>query len=172
VLELGCGGGRDTASLLAHGLSVIALDRSPEALAQARRAAPQAQFHCQDLQAPFPATPGASGVVLASLSLHYFSWPDTVALLQRIHAQLGSGGLLLCRLNSTQDVHYGATGHAEIAPHYYRVDGAAKRFFDAADVQALFGAGWTTLHAEEGVIQRYAQPKWAWELVLRRAAAP
>lgn len=170
ILELGCGSGRDTATLLAHGLDVVALDLSEEAVAEARLRAPSARIHRQDLQAPFPPEAEGCSVVLASLSLHYFSWPDTLALARRIHQWLPPGGLLVCRLNSTRDVHYGAVGHPEIAPRYYLVDGFPKRFFDADDVTLMFAEGWSTLSCKEGVIGRYEHPKWAWEVVLQRLA--
>ncbi|WP_395703584.1 class I SAM-dependent methyltransferase [Aquabacterium sp.] len=172
LLELGCGSGLDTATLLQAGHAVTALDLDAAAVAQARDRAPAARLLCQDLRAPWPAPPGdapAYGAVIASLSLHYFPWPETEALAQRVHDSLAPGGLLLCRLNSTRDTHYGATGHPEIAPHYYRVDGAPKRFFDEADVQRLFGhAGWHWLALDEVTIDRYEHPKLAWQLVAQK----
>ncbi len=166
VLELGCGEGRDTQVLLAAGYPVVALDLSAEAIEQARRRAPGAEFHCQDLRQPFPVTAGGTRVIVASLSLHYFAWDETLTLARRIHATLPVGGLLLCRLNSTQDHHHGASGHPALEPHYHAVHGQPKRFFDQADVQALFSKGWRTLALEEKVIHRYPQPKVVWEAVL------
>jgi SAM-dependent methyltransferase len=178
VLELGCGAGADTVTLRAAGLAVRALDRDAEAVAQAQRRAPGAEVHCQDLEQPWPgeltgavgAAPGpAYGVVLASLSLHYFPWDRTVALVQRVHATLRPGGLFLCRLNSTEDHHFGASGHAEIEPHYYRVQGAPKRFFDEADVDRLFAHGWQVLAKAHRSTPKYGLPKALWELALSRA---
>ena len=170
VLELGCGGGKDTATLLEAGFAVVAIDQSSRAIERARRRAPQAQFHAQDLRSPFPAPPGGAGVILASLSLHYFPWHETLALVERIHATLRPAGALLCRLNSTHDHHYGASGHPRIEDNYFLVKGAPKRFFDRATVEVLFAGGWRILSAEECVIDRYALPKVVWELVLERDA--
>jgi hypothetical protein len=81
------------------------------------------------------------------------------------------GGILLCRLNSTGDVHHGALGHREIEPHYYEVAGrysSRKRFFDRAAIDALFGPQWERLSVEERTIHRYRAPKVAWEMVLRK----
>jgi SAM-dependent methyltransferase len=164
ILELGCGSGRDTEVLAGVG-HVVALDLSPEKVAAARLRATSAEFHCRDVRDPFPASGARARVVVASLSLHYFSWPETVALLERIHGLLTPAGLLLCRLNSTKDLHFGAAGHPEIEPHYYLVDGRPKRFFDRADVDALFAQGWHALRVQEQTIQRYVQPKVVWEVV-------
>lgn len=168
VLELGCGPGADTASLLAAGLSVRALDLDAEAVAEARRHAPGADIHGQDLEQPWPGeAPGAYGAVLASLSLHYFPWDRTEALVQRVRSVLRPGGLFLCRLNSTEDHHFGARGHAEIEWHYYRVNGAAKRFFDEADVDRLFARGWHMVGKAHRLTPKYGLPKALWELALR-----
>lgn len=166
VLELGCGGGHDTATLLTAGLPVVALDLSAKAVAEARQRAPGARFHVQDLRDPWPADATNLGAVLASLSLHYFPWHVTEHLVGRIHRTLRPGGLLLCRLNSTDDHHYGASGHPVLEPHLYLVDGHPKRFFDRADVERLFTSGWRTLSVRSPTIHRYAQPKQIWEIAL------
>jgi SAM-dependent methyltransferase len=170
ILELGCGSGRDTGVLAAAGHHVVAIDRDPMAIAQAKSRLPDCEFHCQDLRAPFPVPQGGVGVVIASLSLHYFDWPETIALAARIRAALRSGGVLLCRVNSVNDHHHGASGHPALAENFYLVDGAPKRFFDRAAVETLFAGGWRMLALEEKVIDRYARPKAVWEAVAERTA--
>lgn len=168
VLELGCGGGRDTATLVAAGHRVVAVELSAEAVARARERVPSAEIHCQDIRAPFPLAPGTVGVVVASLSLHYFEWLETCALVERVREVLHPDGVLLCRLNSTNDHHFGASGHPEIEKDFYKVDGAPKRFFDREAVDRLFQRGWRAVSIEERVIDRYDHPKAVWEVVLER----
>jgi SAM-dependent methyltransferase len=168
IVELGCGGGRDSATLAAAGHGVVGIDLSDRAVARARARVPAGQFHVQDVRAPFPGNDGLS-VILASLSLHYFEWAETLALVARIHRHLRPGGILICRLNSTADVHFGATGHPRIADNYHLVDGAPKRFFDRAAVDALFGEGWRMLSRGEHIVDRYEQPKALWEVIAERA---
>jgi len=170
VLELGCGTGRDTRILVGAGCRVVAVDASRTSLAVARLAAPGASFHRQDVRAPFPGSPSEYGAVVASLVLHYFPWHETVDLVERVRAALVPGGLLLCRVNSTNDVHFGAEGHPLIEENYHSVEGQPKRFFSRASVMALFERGWTVQHVEEKVVHRYAQPKWLWEVVAESAA--
>lgn len=177
VLELGCGTGRDTEVLVAAGLPVVALELLPDQLAQARERVPAgAVFHQQDVRAPFPVGEhgaGEVGAVLASLSLHYFSWPETLALAARIRRALAPGGLLLCRLNSVRDVHHGAGGdHPRIDPadpRFVRFEGWDKRFFERADVERMFASGWEWIGLEERTVMRYELPKVLWEAALRRA---
>lgn len=168
VLEIGCGSGDDTATLVAAGLTVVAFDLSPEAVATARTRVPQATITCQDVRDPVPLATASAGAVVASLSLHYFPWDQTLALAQRIHAVLRPGGLLLCRLNSTEDTHFGASGHPRIDHHFHLVNGAPKRFFDAADVDRLFAHGWQRLSARHAVTGKYGLPKSLWEVALVR----
>jgi SAM-dependent methyltransferase len=171
ILELGCGAGRDAIVLARAGHRVVGLDASSAAIDEAKARVPSGEFHCQDLRAPFPDACTATGVVLASLSLHYFSWTETVLLVQRIRDVLRPSGVLLCRLNSTEDVNHGASGHPEIEHHHYLVRGQAKRFFDRADVEQLFAVGWNVLHVEHRIVPRYRLPKALWEVVLEKVDA-
>ena len=170
ILELGCGAGRDTEVLTGAGHPVVALDLSPSQVDAARSRAPSAQLYCQDVRDPFPTCAAQALVVVASLSLHYFCWCETVALVERIRELLLPAGLLLCRLNSTNDVHHGAVGHPEIEKDYYLVDGQPKRFFDRVAVEELFADGWHTLSLREQTVQRYARPKVLWEIVAESVA--
>lgn len=169
ILEIGCGAGADTASLVAAGLDVVAFDLSAAAVEAARGRVPSATILVRDVRDDFPSALQGTGVVIASLSLHYFAWHETVALFDKVRQLLRPGGLFVCRLNSTEDIHFGATGHAEIEPHYYLVDGAPKRFFDRASIEALLAAGWQ-LHALAHLrTDKYLQPKALWELVCTRS---
>ena len=169
VLELGCGRGDDTATLAGAGLRVLAFDLSATAVARTRARVPAAIVECRDIRDPFPEQAIDLGVVIASLSLHYFSWAETLDLAQRIRAVLRPGGLLLCRLNSTEDRNFGAQGHPEIETNYYRVDGMPKRFFDESSVRSVFAEGWRCLSLQHFTTRKYVQPKSLWEVVLERA---
>lgn len=172
VLEIGCGYGDDTATLAAAGLPVIGFDLSRAAVAVARTRVPSARLERRDIRDPLPGTGGNYGVVLASLSLHYFPWQETVRIVARIRDALCPGGILFCRLNSTEDKHFGALGGIELEPGLYEVDGHPKRFFDRQDVQALFADGWSILSIDHAVTGKYFKPKAAWELVVERIQDP
>lgn len=168
VLEIGCGHGDDTAVLAGAGLKVTAFDLSRTAVAVARARVPSAGIECRDIRDPFPLGEAAAGLVVASLSLHYFGWEETVAIVQRIRQVLRPGGLLLCRLNATDDQHFGASGHPQIEPNYFLVDGQPKRFFDEADISRLFASGWLCRSQQHLVTRKYLQSKALWEVVLER----
>lgn len=164
ILELGCGEGRDTRTLLAAGFDrLTALDRSEPA----RHLSEEVRWLRHDLREPLPFADATYDVVLASLCLHYFAWEQTEAAVREVRRVLRPGGLLLCRVNSVHDVHHGATGFPALGPHFYQVNGRPKRFFDEVDLRRLF-VGWPTVSMQELTIARYEQPKAVWEVILTR----
>lgn len=170
VLELGCGTGVDTKTLVDAGLSVLATDISAEAIAQAMQVAPAAVFSTQDVRHAFPVGLASTGVILASLSLHYFPWRDTQQIFERIAKTLMPDGLFLCRLNSTDDVHFGARGYPELEPDLFLVDGQPKRFFTREAIEKLIGSTWQVHSLEPCTTGKYGKPKALWELACTKSA--
>jgi SAM-dependent methyltransferase len=168
LLELGCGGGRDSRYLTGLGLNVIAADYSPQAVELCSRSTPQAEVRLIDLREPLPFSDGAFPVVVASLCLHYFRWSCTMNIMAEIRRCLNPGGFLLLRVNSTRDIHHGAVGHPEIEPNLFLVNGELKRFFDREAMKRLTGTGWKVLNLEELTVDRYNAPKVLWEAVLEK----
>jgi SAM-dependent methyltransferase len=168
ILELGCGSGRDSSYLTGLGLQVIAADYSQAALESCRQLAPLADIRLIDIRNPLPFDNEEFPVIIASLCLHYFSWPATMAIMAEIRRCLKPGGYLLVRVNSTGDRHYGADGHPEVEPGLYNVNGELKRFFDREAVGRLIGPEWKVLSREELTVNRYDSPKVVWEVVLER----
>ncbi|MGA3251988.1 MAG: class I SAM-dependent methyltransferase [Paraburkholderia sp.] len=142
MLEIGCGYGDDTVTLTNAGLSVVGFDLSRKAVETTKRRVPSASITCRDIRDPLPVEAAEVGVALASLSPHYFSWDETLIIVDRVRLALRPGGVLLCRLNSTEDRNLGADSYEEIEPGYLLVDGQPKRFFDETTVHRLFDDGW------------------------------
>ncbi len=170
IIELGCGDGRDTGTLQAAGVKVIGVDKDAIAISTAAHKYPRCTFHVADLRDAFPIRHQSVPVIIASLCLHYFSLDETADLIAQIHAQCAVGGLLLCRLNSTADVNYGAGGVRQIEENYYQIGNETKRFFDEATVDWLFSNGWLVAHRQHMRINRYEQPKAVWEIAAVRQA--
>jgi SAM-dependent methyltransferase len=169
VLEIGCGYGDDTVILTNAGLSVVGLDLSRNAVEATRRRVPSVSITCRDIRDPLPAEAADVGVALASLSLHYFTWEETLIIVDRVRLALRPGGALLCRLNSTDDRNFGADSSEEIEPGYVLVNGQPKRFFDEDTVRRLFDDGWNLVSLQHMTTEKYEKPKTAWEVVLERA---
>ena len=96
VVELGCGSGRTAARLAAAGHEVVGIDRSPEMLALARAAAPEARLVLGSVhETPIP----TCDLVLAVGEVLGYRLPgeelSTTALLDRAAGALRPGGLLI-----------------------------------------------------------------------------
>ena len=162
LLELGCGSGWDTAELVSAGANVIAADIARHKLPECAQAAPGAGILQLNLADPLPFSNHSMAVIIASLSLHYFSWENTMLIEAELRRCIQSGGILLARFNSTHDFHHGAASTEEIEPGFYQVGVRTKRFFDEASVKK-FLHGWQIQFLEENVIQRYRNRKYVWE---------
>jgi ubiquinone/menaquinone biosynthesis C-methylase UbiE len=162
VLELGCGCGWDTLDLLSAECNVVAADISAERLAECSKSVPLAKLLQADNGKPLPFADHSMSVIVASLSLHYFSSEVTFQIATELKRCIQSGGLLLARFNSTNDYHFGAASDLEIEPDFYQVGTRTKRFFDEDSVR-LFLEGWDIQFLEENVIHRYQKPKSVWE---------
>ncbi|MEM7033038.1 MAG: class I SAM-dependent methyltransferase [Chloroflexota bacterium] len=172
ILELGCGTGIDTQYLSEQGHRIIATDYAEEGLKVVQRFVPQASTIQLDLAQALPFAPNTFSIVIASLSLHYFSWVRTQALIQEIHTCLRSEGLLLTRFNSTNDINHGANEGQQIEPGYFLVRGRRKRFFTDKDVRQLFQPDppnpWHILQLQEKNVHRFDRPKVVWESIVQK----
>ncbi len=170
VLDLGCGAGEDAFLLSRWGFRVVAADFSEKALELTSRRAAGAETRHVDLTEGLPFPDAHFGAIVASLSLHYFPWSETVEVLEDARRCLVPGGHLLARLNSTNDPHYAAARREEIEPNFYLVDGSPKRLFDRDDLVALLSPGRKIEDAVERTSNRYGGEKTLWEIVARKPA--
>ena len=169
VLDIGCGRGRDSQYMTGLGYNVISIDLAREALRECRRLAPKAAQLQVDLRSGLPFRDGAFRVIVANLTLHYFSWQLTESIVEEVKRCLKAEGTLLARLNSTGDVNHGAVGHEEIEPGLFLISGEQKRFFNRASIQMLFSTGWNIHRIQEMAVDIYPETKVLWEIVLERA---
>jgi SAM-dependent methyltransferase len=169
VLDLGCGDGHDARFLAERGFCVIAADFSEKALEITRRTAPAAKTQNVDLTRGLPFPRASFGVIVASLSLHYFPWQQTTEILAEVRRCLRPGGHLLARFNSTRDPRYRDAEKQRIESNFYLTGGMPRRLFDKQDLDALFKEGWVMLAAEERTTRRYGGKKLAWELAATKA---
>jgi SAM-dependent methyltransferase len=167
IMDLGCGCGEDTAYLRQRGFDTVSCDYSEEALRRLSALAHGAKTACLDMLdgLPFPAS--AFNVVVANLSLHYFSWHDTERIVADIRRVLADDGYLLCRVNSVADTENGAGQGTRIEQNYYNVGGKPKRFFDKGQLGKLF-RGWGLLVCDERRMIRSGKVKVFWEVVVRK----
>lgn len=169
VLELGCGPGNDAMRLVEAGFEVVAFDRQP--VSEARRRAPGGHFFRADLGRTLPLRSARFDAAVASLSLHYLPWAETLCAFAEVRRVLRPGSPFLFRVNATDDVHHGAGQGLELEPNYFAATpgswAEAKRFFDEAGVRAVTAGLFEIQHLEHRTIHRYEQPKQVWECLCR-----
>ena len=166
MLELGCGSGQDARFLTERGFRVVATDFSEEALHLTQQTAPKANTQPLDLTQPFPFADASFSVVIAGLSLHYFSRQKTREIMQEVRRYLRPKGLLLARFNSVKDLERREVGE-RLAANYYLVDGLPRRFFDEESLTDLF-SDWTLLDITERSTFRYGREKVVWEVAVMK----
>lgn len=168
IIDLGCGMGYDSLYLIDNGYKVISCDFSEEALASLEARSDAVTTKYIDIKDGLPFENDSARIIIASLSLHYFPWDVTRKILEDIARVLEDDGVLICRVNSTKDVNYGAGQGILIEKNYYDINGNLKRFFDEEHLCELFD-DWEILNMEEKEINRFSHKKVAWEIAVRKA---
>lgn len=167
IIDLGCGFGNDTLYLKERGYDVISCDFSEEALKALGNFMDNLNVKCFDLQDGLPFENDSARVIISDLSLHYFSWNDTKKILNEIKRVLMKDGMLLCRVNSSNDINYGAGQGIEIEENFYDINGKLKRFFNEVQLRKIF-EDWDVQYIKESEIHRYKSHKIAWEISIRK----
>lgn len=168
VLELGCGEGIDSRILCGLAKTVTAMDIDISRAWQLPMEFSNLKVEQVDLSAEFLLVEDQFDVVVASLILHYFDWETSGKIVSKIANALKKDGVIVGRVNSTLDEHYGAKGHEEIEKGLYNVDGVQKRFFDNDMLKRLFAKEFEILSIEAREIDRYDATKHALEFVARK----
>lgn len=169
IIDLGCGNGNNSRYLAQKGKTVIACDYIQEALNLIKENMPEvASTLCFDMRDGLPFDDNFTSIIIADLSLQYFTEGDTIRLLSEIRRVLKPNGILLFRVNSTNDIYNGSRDGNEISYHYRLTKEGNKRFFDKQDLQKFFSM-FSSLHAkEETMTERYEKPKVLWRCVARK----
>ena len=167
IIDLGCGRGNDSLYLSERGYKVISCDISESAIKIVKELIPEVEAMVLNMMEALPFSDASTNIIIADLSLHYFYWKDTMRIVNEIKRVLKPDGYLLCRVNSTKDVNYGAGHGNKIEDNYYDVDGVLKRFFDREQIERLFN-GWRIEYINEYQMDRYKLPKILWEVAVSK----
>lgn len=167
IIDLGCGGGNDSLYLSERGYRVISCDISESALKMVKEFVPEVEAMVLNMLEGLPFSDESAQIIIADLSLHYFYWKDTIRIVNEIKRVLKPSGYLICRVNSTKDVNYGAGNGNTIEENYYDVEGVMKRFFDREQIERLFD-GWRFTYIKECQMDRYKLPKILWEVAVSK----
>ncbi|MDD4719191.1 MAG: class I SAM-dependent methyltransferase [Bacilli bacterium] len=162
IIDLGCGVGNNSLYLNKLGKKVIACDFSDEALRIVKNEVPSVKIKGFDMLNEFPFKDNFTDLVIADLSLHYFSYQETIKILHEIKRILTNNGHLLFRVNSLNDINHGSEEGIEIEKHYFEIEDIKKRFFNEKDLIEFF-SDWDIIDLQEETMTRYEKDKVLWK---------
>lgn len=169
VIDLGCGvTGNNTLYLIEKGKKVISCDFAEEALkvVDTIKGSNTLLF---DMLEPFPFKDNHTDLIIADLSLHYFSEDDTKRIINEIRRVLKTNGHLFLRLNSTNSTEYKRIkekGEPEVEPNFFYSNNMEKRFFDEESIKMFF-YDWNFICLREENMARWCPDKMIWKCVLK-----
>ena len=167
VLDLGCGMGNDTLYLKKKGKSLLACDYSDVAIDYINNKIKDVETKIIDISLPLPFKDNSFALIIADLSLHYFSDTITKNIMLEIKRILTKNGYLIARVNSVFDFNYGANKGKRIEDNFYFIDGYNKRFFNEKEAYKYFSLI-GEVKIKEGEMLRYTKPKKVIEVVAKK----
>jgi len=173
ALDLGCGRGFDTRYLIDFGLRTISTDFSLGALYAARRTTPSSDLLQFDLREYFPFADQTFGLIVANLSLHYFSTLDTTRIIEELHRIMADDGWLIARVNSTSDHGFQLVkddNQLRIDKDYYIYQRNPKRYFRESSIRQFFSKDWKIDIIEEKKLMRFEKTKVLWEFTAKKTS--
>ncbi len=138
ILDLGCGGGCDSLYLTERGYKILACDISREALNNVKKYIPNVKTKQMNLIEDFPFENESYAVIIADLSLHYFTDKETIHIMKEIKRILKQNGILLARVHSTKNLNNETSLLEEVDKNLYRRGEELRRYFDKEDVERYF----------------------------------
>ena len=167
IIELGCGRAYCSKYLLDNGfLNIMACDISGEVLKIVHDTIPNLKTLQFDMSDGLPFDDNSVNIIIADLCLHYFDATTTVFLLDEIHRVLIDNGLLIGRVNATNDSLHIPPNASEIEENYYFDGNIYKRFFESKDFETLFSE-FEIEYLELKEMNRYERPKMLWEFCIK-----
>lgn len=166
IIDLGCGDGVNAQYLHKKGIDVIACDFSESALKQIKKRNANIETMCFDMKKKIPFKRATVDIMIADLSLHYFTLKKTKKIIKNIFRLLNKNGVLLCRVNSIEEYHW-ADADIMIEPGFYFNGNNYKRYFAKDDIDLLFSAH-HILNVFEEKTEKYGDLKYVWEIVVRK----
>lgn len=166
ILDIGCGNGANIPFLVSCSANVSACDYSEQAIVQVMRTFPAVDPAVTDLRDPLPYEGRSFDIIIADLSLHYFTSDETDAIVAELHRVMNPGGMLLVRVNSTGEFYSEDGCEQEIEPNLYLSQGNMKRYFDEPMIVRFFSPRFDIIETSQYTTSKYHYQKHLWEIVL------
>lgn len=167
IIDLGCGAGGDTLYLKERGYSVLSVDNSDEALAIVKDNIPNSETKNLNIEEKLPFEDESIQLIIADFSLHYFNNETTKKIIKELKRVLKAKAHLIFRVNSINDLNYGAGEGEKIEHHFYLGETGYKRFFDEEDIRSYFSE-WDIEYLKEDIVKKYGNDKRAFEVLVKK----
>ena len=168
IIDLGCGvTGNNTLYLLEKGKRVLSCDFAEEALKVVDQIEGSKTL-LFDMLDKFPFEDNYTDLIIADLSLHYFSDKDTKRIIKEIKRVLKPNGYLFFRVNSINSTEYKeiiSKGILEKENNLFFYNNMDKRFFDDVDIRSYFN-GFKIILLREENMNRWCPDKIIWKGVV------
>ena len=165
IIDLGCGvTGNNTLYLLEKGKRVLSCDFAEEALKVVDQIEGSKTL-LFDMLDKFPFEDNYTDLIIADLSLHYFSDKDTKRIIKEIKRVLKPNGYLFFRVNSINSTEYKeiiSKGILEKENNLFFYNNMDKRFFDDVDIRSYFN-GFKIILLREENMNRWCPDKIIWK---------
>lgn len=138
-LDLGCGEGGNALYYRNLGYRVIACDFSQVVLDRIKHRYPDICVRNFDMQEGIPYDENSIGVIVASLSIHYFDLEQTKRIIENIYRCLKPGGYFIYRVNNYKEFERNKDNMLKrIEDDYYITkNGKKKRYFSVESMARL-----------------------------------
>lgn len=169
VLDLGCGSGSNITFLLSVHAQITAIDYSQVAIDKIKQKWRLTAF-VHDMRNTLPFGQSTFDVILADLSLHYFSLADTSKIINELYRVSKENGVVVARVNSINDINHGFGVGIKLERGFYNDRGRLKRFFDTEIIHEVFKDKFLVASAIEASTNKYEDEKMLWEIVATKVA--
>ncbi len=168
IVDLGCGLGNNTYFLIGKGKEVLACDYSEVAIETLQKDVPQVKTKLFDMAQKFPIENNYTDIVIADLSLHYFTEEVTKKVIVEIKRILKPNGVLLFRVNSIHDDNYMLKQNTLDKDFFWEeTQQKSKRVFQEKNIREFF-ADWKIEKVKEEKMLRYELEKIVWNCAVRK----
>lgn len=139
ILDLGCGEGGNALYYKNLGYKAVACDFSQVVLDRIKHRNPNMDVINFDMSDGIPYDDNSIGVVVASLSIHYFDLEQTKKVIENIYRCLKPGGYFIYRVNSYKEYERNKDNMLKcIEEDFYRTkNGKKKRYFSVESMARL-----------------------------------
>lgn len=129
---------------------------------------PKAQTKLFDMTEKFPIEDNFTDIVIADLSIHYFTKDVTKAVIAEIRRILKPNGVFLFRVNSTKDSKFISRQNKMEEEFFWEErESRSKRCFDEKTIGEFF-AEWKIEKIKEEKMLRYGKEKILWNCAVRK----